>query len=236
MNALLLAATLCSLAAGQEMRPVPAGPFLMGEEKRPVSVAVFSIDAFEVSNGQYREFLEGVRSRGEGKDHTPRYWKPFIPPLLRKTGIAGLRRFSEQTFREDDRPVVGVDWFDADAYCRWAGKRLPTEAEWEKAARGTDGRTWPWGDSWDFKRCNSGGYEWRGERDGHVYAAPARSYPEGASPYGARNMAGNVMEWTAEAVVKCGGSNSYPSSVRPAARTEREREFRYFTLGFRCAE
>ena len=131
---------------------------------------------------------------------------------------------------------------------------------WEKAARGSDGRTWPWGNEWDFSRCNSGGYEWKGERDGHIYTAPAKSYPEGRSPYGCWNMAGNVAEWVAdwyaaesgksgrgrkapagpsrreEKVIKGGGSSSYPSSVRPAARIGHERTFRSFNLGFRCAK
>lgn len=251
------ALTLAAFARASDnaaMSSVPAGPFIMGDDhaaddekpRRAVFAGPFSIDTFELSNAQYRKFLDWTKAHGDeafrhpdqpaGKDHTPRFWKEFIPALLKRTGIAGLRRFNERTFREDDRPVVGVDWFDAYAYCAWAGKRLPSEAQWEKAARGTDGRTWPWGNTWDFKRCNSGGYEWHGERDGYVYAAPAQSYPEGASPYGVRNMAGNVMEWVSEGVVKGGGSNSYPSSVRPAARIEREREFRYFSLGFRCAQ
>ncbi|MBI2374755.1 MAG: SUMF1/EgtB/PvdO family nonheme iron enzyme [Deltaproteobacteria bacterium] len=240
------------------MVAVPAGEFRMGGPlagdgpERVVSTASYRIDRTEVTNAEYEEFLSWVREHGdadvrhpgqaEDKDHTPRYWKPFRPLLLEKTGMAQLQRFEEATFRAPDHPVVGVDWYDAYAFARWAKKRLPTEAEWEKAARGTDGRVWPFGNEWEFARVNSGGYERNGERDGYVYSAPAKSFLEGGSPYGVLNMAGNVAEWvldgddaSGERFVKGGSSSSYPSGVRSAARTAREPTYRSYDLGFRCA-
>jgi formylglycine-generating enzyme required for sulfatase activity len=116
-----------------------------------------------VTNAQYRRFLEAT-----GHDKPP-YW-------------------DEKRFNQPNQPVVTVTWHDAMAYCKWAGLRLPTEREWEKAARGTDGRKWPWGDDPpDEKRCNFG------ENVGAT--TEVGSYPDGASPYGCLDMAGNVWEW-----------------------------------------
>lgn len=274
-----LALTLSVAPAGgaeatSDMVLVPAGPFWMGDDhglanerpKRWVETKSFRIDRFEVTNIEYRGFMEWIRMHPNDsvrhpdqpgdKDHTPRYWKPFIPPLLAQDETLGrLRSFTQTSFSGDDQPVVGVDWWDAWAYCRWAGKRLPSEAEWEKAARGTDGRLWPWGDGWDFRHANSGGYELDGDLDGFVYTAPVGSFPTGRSPYGCLDMAGNAWEWVADGmeargteaapgvgpqrkqrIMKGGGASSYPSSLRPARRNAHEPEFRTFDLGFRCGQ
>lgn len=130
----------------------------------------FYIDTTEVTNGKYKEFVAATGRK------PPIYW-------------------AEPTYIEiEDKmsayPVTYVTWHDADAYCKWRKKRLPTEKEWEKTARGTDGREFPWGDEFDIKKANA-----LGEYGG---LGPAGKFPEGTSPYGAVDMAGNVWEWTAD--------------------------------------
>ena len=222
---------------------VAAGEYLLGDGKKPENLPGFRIDRCEVSNAQYAAFLDAERttrgafdhqSQPKGKDHTPRYWREFRPTLFLESGAATLAPFDEKTFRDPQKPVVGVDWWDAFAYARWAGKRLPTALEWEAAARGRDGRLWPFGNQWSFSLANTGGEKW-GEKDGHIYAAPVGDFDGGKSPSGCLNMAGNVAEWTQEGFVAGGSSNSNPTGVRCAARELREPEYRSFDIGFRCA-
>jgi formylglycine-generating enzyme required for sulfatase activity len=258
------------------IRAYPAWALADERPARTVRVRGFAIDRYTVTNAQYRRFLAEVSTGGDaayahpdqpkGKDHTPRYWGNFNP-LLRDPAYARLAQYADPgTFTADDKPVVGVDWFDAYAYARWAGKRLPTEAEWELAARGTDGRIWPWGNAWRWGLANVGGEKLardvrsRGyEKDGYIYPAPVGSFPGGRSPYGCDDMAGNAAEWCAdwyqadvgskgglvdpagpaagtERAVRGGSSQNMPSGVRCAVRYHHEPEFRFFTLGFRCAK
>ncbi len=183
------------------MALVPAGRFDYGcdaKEARPpdllaksIELPAYYIDLCEVTNEQYTAFLAWIKrtsdhsrcdpNEGRNKDHTPQLW-----------GRADMKEFNEPK-----RPVVGVDYYDAFAYAAWAGKRLPTEEEWEKAARGPDGRRFPWGNEWrdDEKRCNW--YDFKGEKDGFDdLTAPVGSFEAGKSPYGCHDMAGNVWEWT----------------------------------------
>ena len=225
-----------------EMVLVPAGSFLRGDDRTPLDLPAFRIDRTEVTNRQYKLFLTATKEtphqfchphEPSDKDHTPRYWREFRPPLFRNSSAARMAPFDEQTFRHPDHPVVGVDWWDAWSFARWAGKQLPTQAQWEKAARGSDGRLWPWGDEWDPSLVNAGGEKW-GEHDGHVYAASAASFEQSASVFGCLHMSGNVAEWTDEGFVAGGSSNSNPTQVRCAAARLREPDFRAFDVGFRC--
>lgn len=239
-----------------------------------VGLRAFAMDRTEVTNAQYRKFLRHVEETGDhrrchpdepkNKSHRPRYWGSFNP-LLADRDYARTAPFGADTFTADDAPVVGVDWFDAFAYAAWAGKRLPTEAEWEAACRGPAGLRWPWGNDWAWGKANVGG-ERKGadvparglEKDGWIYPAPVGSFPLGRSPSGCDDLAGNAAEWVAdryqadaysthaavdpqgpaqgeERVVRGGSSQSAPSQVRCAARASHEPEFRTFTLGFRTA-
>ncbi len=231
-------------AESGELVAVEAGEFLSGEARTDLTLPAFQIDRTEVTNKQYRRFLEETTDNPHefshpdqpaDKDHTPRYWKEFRSPLFRQTAAARLAPFDGETFRKPDHPVVGVDWWDAYAYARWAGKRLPTRQEWEKAARGTDGRLWPWGNKWDRMLANAGG-EKTEERDGYTYSAPADSIHEGASPFGCLHMAGNVAEWTQEGIVAGGSSHSNSSQLIATAGQLRRPGYRSFETGFRCVK
>jgi len=152
------------------------------QPQHTVTLDAFWIDKTEVTNAQYRECVEA--------------------------GACTASAYADESdYNGDQQPVVGVDWSQAKAYCEWAGVRLPTEAEWEKAARGTDGRTYPWGNEWDVqttRRCNfsdkndpTGPSDTEAD-DGYARTAPVGSYLAGASPYGVLDMAGNVWEWVAD--------------------------------------
>ncbi len=180
-----------------EMILIPAGGFLMGSDPSKDKLAFpneqpqhtlylpdYYLAKTPVTNAQYVAFLQDT-----GHDH-PGHWKGGTPPR-----------------GKDDHPVVGVSWHDAVAYCNWLFEvidkpyRLPSEAEWEKGARGTDGRIYPWDSQWDARRCNS-------EEGGRGDTTPVEAYPEGASPYGLLDMAGNVWEWTRSLGI--GGKYVYP--------------------------
>mgnify|MGYP001183197112 CR=1 FL=1 len=166
------------------MVPIPAGEFLMGSpdgqgraDERPqraVFLDAFVIDQVEVTNARYMRFVKATGHR------TPP--NPYgSGPLASLTGIEHL-------------PVVQTTWYDAKAYCTWAKKRLPTEAEWEKAARGTDGRLYPWGNEPPTANRANFDREWEEEKTLH----PVGSIPGGDSPYGVKDLAGNAREWVAD--------------------------------------
>lgn len=139
-----------------------------------------------VTNEQFAKFLNAVRPPIDEL-------KLWAPSLEQIRIAANKNDFYRAMSGFENRPAVHVSWFGADAYCRWAGLRLPTELEWEKAARGEDGWLYPWGNEWrdDFLR-------WHGTAINGATTAPVDAYPEGRSPYGILQMAGNVDEWCAE--------------------------------------
>lgn len=178
-----------SLAKNREkwdMVLIPAGEFIMGTDEtrkdaRPehkVHLDAYYIDKYEVTNAQYYEFIKYIEKTRDhskcnpdepkGTDHKPRMWE-------------------DAYYDNPEYPVTRITWYDAYAYAAWAGKRLPTEAEWEKAARGPNGNKWPWGNEWDPSKCKLG--------DEMV---PVGSVEVGKSFYGCYDMAGSVAEWCAD--------------------------------------
>ena len=185
---------------------VPKGWFYMGVNTADVSdrpehevyVGTFLIDKYEVSA---RDFAEFLNAEGNPDD---KYFS--IDKYSTITGVALINGSPVETLQEpekyvprsglEDYPANNVSWFGADAYCRWKGKRLPTEAEWEKAARGKDKRPYPWGNS--APDSTKAVYDQKWEEKGFGVMAPVVSHPAGASYYGALNMAGNVWEWVGD--------------------------------------
>ncbi|WP_309052443.1 ergothioneine biosynthesis protein EgtB [Streptomyces sp.] len=203
---------------------VPGGPFTMGtsdepwalDNERPAHhrvVPAFHIDTVPVTNGAYQAFI------ADGGYTDPRWWHPEGWEQIRKHGIGAplfwhreggqwlRRRFGVTEPVPEEEPVLHVSWYEADAYARWAGRRLPTEAEWEKAARHDPvsgrSRRYPWGDSDPGPRHAN-----LGQR--HLRPAPAGSYPEGASALGVRQLIGDVWEWTASDFLPYPGFRAFP--------------------------
>lgn len=202
-------------AAQVDWITIPAGEFLFGDDRQKLHLPEFQIGKYPVTNQQYHLFLMA------NPQHPP-------PPGWRgREFLMGRAR----------HPVVGVSHVDALAFCHWMNARLPTAEEWEKAARGVDGRTYPWGESWeDGRYCN----HWE---SGSNATTPVDRYPDGCSPYGVMDMAGNVWEWTAthhgSAWMNelCGGSwRSYSRfAVQTTGRDRLLLDDRRDDLGFRCA-
>ena len=156
---------------------VPAGVFTMGDDEaspiREVYLDSYYIDKYEVTTSRYAAFLKAT-----GSTHPPDEWEMVDVSLV------------------PNIPVVNVDWNDAQAYCSWAERRLPTEAEWEKAARGTDARRYPWGDAFPtYERAN---YDNKSPDFYDGGLTEVGKYPAGRSAYGAEDMAGNAAEWVSD--------------------------------------
>lgn len=219
---------------------IPAGELAMGsdrgdDDEQPVHrivIKAFYLDAFEVTVSRYAEFLASQKSD---------------PPFKWNEALAGPH---------GNKPVTGVDWYDARDYCRWVGKRLPTEAEWEMAARGTEGRLYPWGDEHPTKgHVNAGQTKWRG----YDTLTNVGRYELGKSRSGVYDLAGNLWEWVADwydpayyqysprdnppgpsvgplKVMRGGAWNNDAKSIRSMNRAGYTPDARRNDVGFRCAK
>jgi formylglycine-generating enzyme required for sulfatase activity len=229
-----------------------------------VTVSGFEIDRYEVSNGEFAEFVDATghvtdpERSGQGWHWNGR-WHPVTGANWRAPhgSDAGL------TSRRD-HPVVQVSWNDARAYCEWRQARLPTEAEWERAARGSGDRLFAWGDEAPqgkgISRAGYGADECcrADDRDGHLYTAPVGSFPLGRSPFGIEDMTGNVWEWVqdsfdpqfyarssandpinevphAKKVIRGGGWGNNPWGLRATLRHANPPDIGLSMVGFRCA-
>jgi len=201
-----------------ETRPieVPGGEFIYQDGEK-VNLPTFWIDEHEVSIADYKEFLDFLEANPdqaknfahpdmpEGKSHVPLDWadnNSLTPPMPGYyTRAVRWKQYKDAALNVDS-PVFNIDWFDAYAYAKWKGRRLPTEQEWEKAARGSDGRKFPWGNEEDPQRASTGhdfdpNPKKGGDVDGYKRWSPVNVPESDRSPYGVRGMAGNVSEWTA---------------------------------------
>ena len=194
------ATSAASVDLSAEMVLVPAGDFIMGSDsgnadEKPVHTVfldAFYFDKYKVTNALYKLCVDASVCAA------PKFKNSFLRPTY-----YGDPRY-------DDYPVIGVDWYMAKTYCQWRGARLPTEAEWEKAARGPDGRTYPWGEGIDQSRAN-----YNNNNDPNFVGDTSKvdAYPNGVSAYGAFDMAGNVWEWVADIY----DANYYASLTAPLA-------------------
>lgn len=240
------------------MVEVPAGEFIF-QDNQKVTLPTYWIDQYEVTIGEYAKFLKFLDTHPDqatkfdhpdqppGKaSHKPEGWDRYYNAArswLRKN------RYVDSYYIDLNYPVFGVDWWDAYAYARWKGHRLPTEQEWEKAARGsTDDRPYPWGKDWDPKKCNSAiDFNSGGNVDGYALWSPVDAFKDGASPYNVFDMAGNVSEWTDSTdptgkirIVRGGSCHSVDEMGQPDVKitkrfTDLSPDLRSEYIGFRTA-
>ncbi len=165
--------------------PIPADTGMKANEPAP-QVPTYAMDVYEVTNAQFRKFIEDNGYTAES------HWSEAGWQWVQNRERRQPSYWANETVNGPNQPVVGVTWYEAEAYCRWAGKELPTEAQWEKACSGTDGRPYPWGD----KPLETDGDQMAPKSD-EIKTAAVGSAPQTQSPYGIHDLAGSVLEWTA---------------------------------------
>lgn len=218
--------------SGDPMTTTAPGPFSFGGDKATAVIdAPFDIDIYPVTYIQYRRFLES------GGYENQMWWSQSGWQWCKGAAIDRPAGWTEHLQHQGCHPVVGVSWYEAEAYARWAAKELPSEQLWERAARGVDGWEYPWGNDFDGSRCNT-----------KVSAAgsttPVDRYSNGISPEGCYDMSGNIWEWTAsvaddshKAYIIKGGAWSDPADfARSATRRGFRPELRHPAVGFRCVQ
>ena len=240
----------------EDMVLIPAGDFIMGTDseqanadQKPahqVYLEAFYIDKHEVTNAQYEEFIlaGGYKSK--------KLWTREGWDFIQDNHIQTPWNYRQNKIStEPDHPVIGVSWHEADAYAKWSGKRLPTEAEWEKAAKGTEGRVYPWGNEMDFSKLSYFPHVTKIQSVGN--------FPGGASSYGVLDMAGSVWEWCADRysesyydrpprtnpkgpsngeyrVLRGGAWDSIRRQLQCTYRYYEKENYQNYTIGFRCAK
>ena len=205
---------------------VPAGTFLSGFDLEPAETAAYQIAEAPVTNAQFANFVQNYQTRSA--------WSAEGWEWRGKNGIEKPRFWDDPDWRaylEPDQPVVGVSWYEADAFARFSGLRLPSEKEWERAARGDHGRVYPWGDERTPAHA--------AHRGGKRHTLPVRSLPGNVSPYGLYDCAGNVWEWCQDwfeqglKSARGGAWNAHPPQLRCASRNAWPPDARFSNLGFR---
>jgi formylglycine-generating enzyme required for sulfatase activity len=239
----------------KEIGIAPAACAAVVEREMPrhlVMLDAYLIDAFEVTNGQFNRFVAATGYLTTAEREGAGWVSRWVEDEWRWTAVPGVSWRDPDgtgTPPPGDHPVLQVSWHDAEAYCQWAGKRLPTEAEWEKAARGGDGRPYPWGDTWDASLAGIGPA---------AHPRPVGAIQDGASPFEVHDMAGNAAEWVADwfdkdyyqtspgsapvgpasghyRVVRGGSWNHSRFHLRTTYRGREAPDSRDNRVGFRCA-
>jgi formylglycine-generating enzyme required for sulfatase activity len=200
-----------AIAVIEGMVLVPEGEFLAGAAGEPTPCDAFYVDIYPVTNADYKRFIDSSGYR------PPKFW-------------------SQKRLDDPNAPVVGVSWYDADKYATWAGKVLPTSTQWEKAARGFEGRVFPWGTDLDESFANYG------HMDGEDMTTPVEQYPENRSVFGACDLVGNVWEWTRDwdtieidmKIVRGGSWTDSAAFLRSDRHLFANPKDKFDNIGFRC--